>query len=237
MIYDKWETSYEDSVSKECKITWKNGVLKELKALDIKRGHIVDAGAGTGTGARYLRELGDFHITSIDRSEQMLRHAKEVSDEVILADLTTLPTLSHPVDLIVSGFDSLNYLSKRGLGNFMSWCAKTLCKKGKLIFDYSSPKLLREDWKHKEYFQKRPEGALKWKHVYIEALGICETTITQFDKNGVQIWSEEHQQFSFDTYEMYQITSYAKLKIIKCRSLTKDHFSPESKTHVYVIEA
>lgn len=61
--------------------------------------HLLDAGCGTGHGARQWREhLADVHITGVDLAFDMLARARPVLDAACVADMTALPFSSEQFD-------------------------------------------------------------------------------------------------------------------------------------------
>ncbi len=126
MPYGKWSRIYNESIDHERRETWEKGILSELYHRGVTSGRILDAGAGTGIGAILLRELGEFSIISVDRSEEMLHEAEKYSDETYVRDLSNLGDIVDEVDFVVSGFDTINYLNKIQFTGLLSWVNKHL---------------------------------------------------------------------------------------------------------------
>lgn len=235
MIYDDWKNTYEESVEELSIETWQKGIIKELSQIGANTGVVLDAGAGTGIGARLIRKLGEFRIISVDRCEAMLIESEQYSDETYVRNLSDIGDIAHRIDYIVSGFDTINYLSRYELGEFFLWASNHLNESGKIIFDYSSPKLLRDDWNNLKYDQEISSGKLYWSHQYIDALEISQTIIKQVDNKNKEMWSENHIQYAFDPFGIQRIANHCGLKVEKVRNLNNDDFSPAENTHVYVI--
>lgn len=67
-------------------------LLDELPPSDLAPTHILDAGCGTGYGARMLRaHWPDAHITGVDFAPTMLNLAQHDTDACFAADIETLP--------------------------------------------------------------------------------------------------------------------------------------------------
>jgi len=233
-IYDAFSRHYDLFQGELSKTTWDQGIVSEIRASLRKEGRVFDAGAGTGTGARRLKAIGNFHITSCDRNHLMLIQAKDVSDEILQADLTSLPSLAVKFDFIVSGCDALNYLKADGLGEFFRWSRQHLAEGGCLIFDYSSPKLLRDSWRSRHHEDHVGEWTLGWKHHFDESLQRAEIALTCL-RNGELVWAEKHYQYPLDTFDVRALASANELEIQRVRNLFDSHFTPESDTHVYVL--
>lgn len=235
MEFAHWYSTYEEAVGELSQRTWQAGILKEIRRLAIKKGRVLDVGAGSGIGGRLLKEIAPFRITGLDRSAEMLALADGVYDETIKDDFSSFEITGADFDLIVSGFDSLNYLPEPRLKSFFASVRKALAPDGHLIFDYSSPKLLWEDWSDKHYDQQLSQSILKWDHRLNPDNKGSEITLTLLDKEHRKLWQEDHVQYTYDCYQMHQLTQNSGLTIERIRNLESETFSPAQKTHVYVI--
>ena len=233
-IYDAFSRHYDLFQGELSKITWDQGIVSEIQATLRKEGRVFDAGAGTGIGARCLKAVGHFHITSCDQNRLMLAQAKDVSDEILQADLSCLPTLPVKFDFIVSGNDALNYLKPDDLGHFFCWSRQHLAKDGCLVFDYSSPKLIRDSWRSKKWKDIIGELTLAYESHYDESLQRAEIELTCLC-NGVVLWAETHQQYALDTFDIYILARANGLEVQRVRNLADSNFTPESLTHLYVL--
>jgi SAM-dependent methyltransferase len=233
-IYNAFSRHYDLLQGELSKATWAQGIGHEIRASSRKEGRMFDAGAGTGTGARFLKTIGNFHVTSCDRSQPMLRHAKDISDEILHADLAAIPPLSVKFDFIVSGNDALNYLRSEELGQFFQWSRQHLTARGLLIFDYSSPKLLRECWKSREWEDTIGELRLAWKTCYDELLQRSKIELTCRSKRVI-LWTETHYQYSLQRFDIEVLAQANQLEIQCVRNLRDSDFSLESHTHVFVL--
>jgi SAM-dependent methyltransferase len=234
MPYDDWAQMYNESVEDLAMKTWLSGIAAELTAIGRHEGAVLDLGAGTGIGSRVLKSFGHFNVTSLDRSEKMLEQAKLLTDSTVLADITSFDLLPRTFDLIVSGFDTLNYLSFDALVQCFRLANMHLRGDGLMIFDYSSPRLLREEWADLSYEQELTAGRLAWAHRFDRESGFSRTSITLLNNEGV-VWQEAHIQYAFDTYDMHRAAALAGLNIERIRNLANQTFSPKEKTHLYVL--
>ena len=104
---------YDHLLGDVAESTWRSGIVAELSRLATpgQGGVITDLGAGTGIGGRLIAGAGlARRLIGIDRSAHMLKHARSY-DSRLIADMTMLPSSPSSADFIVSGFDTLNYLS------------------------------------------------------------------------------------------------------------------------------
>lgn len=230
-----WADTYEEAVGDLSRETWTLGILKEVLKRPAARPRILDVGGGTGIGARLLRSHIPCTISAIDQSPEMLSRSQKEFDEIHQQDFSLFDFRDSPFDLIVSGFDSLNYLSKQPLQSFFQSVARSLTPQGQLIFDYSSPHLLWEEWASKEYSQTLKHGVLRWKHRLLEETKGSEITLEYSSFDKTLIWSEHHIQFTHDTFEMHQLAHAAGLEILRVRNLKDEHYSPNRNTHVYCL--
>lgn len=236
-IFVRFPEDYERFVGSLSKQTWECGIIRELVSREITSGQLLDAGAGTGIGAKMLRKIGEFHITALDASPQMLERAEGAYDEIIVGDLATPPPGDTKYKAIVSAFDSLNYLSSSELTRFLNWAGRRLEENGVIIFDYSSPKLLRESWREKAWDDTDQVSGrkLEWRIRYLPDESRCHIQLTALDQNGSADWREDHYQITMDPYEMHCAARNAGLEIEYVRDIYKDTFSPDAHTHVFIL--
>lgn len=233
--YDLWSEFYDESVRELSETIWAQGIIAELKRIGVSNGHILDAGAGTGIGCRLLREIGNFEITAVDYNESMLLKLGTLADHIILSDIREIPKTDYKYDVIVSGFDTMNYLNAEGLQKFLLWASDHLSNDGKIIFDYSTPFYLQEMWRNLSYDQPLHKGhTLIWNHHWDDAVE-CSRTIISLRKKEKMLWSEEHIQYGYDTYKIQKIASSSFLTIQSIRNLDSSNFSPDAETHLILL--
>jgi SAM-dependent methyltransferase len=227
---------YDDLLGDLAASTWRSGILAELARLGAGRGQVIaDLGAGTGIGGRLLGETGNgYRRIGIDRSERMLSRAGQHYEATIIADITMLPA-GAAADVIVSGFDTLNYLPPLQFRRCLASAAGCLKTGGWLIFDYSSPDLLRRRWRDYRYDQQLPDGILRWRNRYDSATGACVSDLERHDGGGTVTWSETHVQYALDTYPLHEAAAAAGLRTERVRDLERPEFSPSASTHLWVL--
>lgn len=257
-MYENWANSYDSCVREVATLFWQRGILKELNTpSQIK---VLDLGAGTGVGASLLKKLGSYEVHSLDQSAEMLSQAVD-SDQVIHLDIADISQLSGDYELIVAGFNSMNYLSFEVLQELFTWVSQHLKAGGQMIFDYSSPYLIR--WNHQVRFDftthqlLNEEGhvlddfsdrysleknnphqnhQLLWNHEFESETERCKTTIQYINiQEQTVVWEEVHYQYAFNCYQMEHVIFESGLKIEKIRDLHGQHFTPSTYTHIYLI--
>lgn len=232
--YNRFAGVYNEASLSLAQETWRKGILKTLQGVDLAGKSILDLGCGTGIGGRLIRDLGCGQLVGLDQSLHMLRQATPYYDEIILADFANLPAPNACFDYVISGFDSLNYLSRSQLSGTFKHCATYLAHRGgRIIFDYSSPTLLKKYWANARYEQILDlNRVLSWWHRFDDLAGHSITTVSLLYDKAVR-WTERHVQFSLGLKEMRDVVAQAGLQIIEVRDLDLCSYSDEAHTHVF----
>lgn len=217
--------------------TWRRGVIRDVATLGFDAGAaVVDLGAGTGIGGQLLPEvIPGAHRTGVDRSSMMLAQSVGSYERTCVGELVDLPVRSGSVDLMISGFDTLNYLNADDLARCFGEVRRCLVPGGWLVFDYSSPQLVRRHWRDRSEDQPLADGMLRWRHRYQPETDHCVSTLQRLDATGAVRWHETHIQFAVDTDRMQQIAAQTGLVIERVRDLLREEFSPASHTHVWTL--
>jgi ubiquinone/menaquinone biosynthesis C-methylase UbiE len=193
---------------------------------------VLDVGAGTGIGARTITEfLPGLSVLSLDRSAEMMRQGDLPPASQVVADMSDFE-LPSQVEAVVSGFDALNYLNYEQLAGFFRSAERVLVPDGRLVFDYSSPKVLREDWRSLEAVDHAGGYQLRRRHRYDTMLCRSESSL-ELVQDSTVLWHEQHIQYVYDTYEMYQLADRFGFAVELIRNLDGSPFSPASTTHLY----
>ena len=231
--FSNWPDIYMDSVGDLSKETWQKGILSEIKKRGITGGTILDLGGGNGVGSDLLQSIGMFQVTALDSSTAMLELNRTATKKVV-ADFLAVKDLPDRYDLVVSGFDSLNYLNPKYLPEFFKGIAKILSPSGLVIFDYSSPKFLSGDWSDTRFSQDVAGGRLDWKTKFDGSESRCDLELVYWTGDK-QEWAETHSQYTVNAYQMQNALNGSGLSIEYVRNLNGETFSPQANTHVYVI--
>lgn len=231
---------YDELLGELSEQTWRQGVLPEAvrtwPEITSIVPTVVDLGAGTGIGGRLLKEtFGSLALVGVDRSAAMLSRAHDWYDNAITADVCEVPLPDAVVDLAVSGFDSLNYLKKTALAKCLRETSRYLKPNGWLIFDYSSPQLLRSHWRDLSYSQSTPEGTIDWQHTYDPNRDRTVSVVLRRSSTSEITWREKHVQYALDTYPLAALARSAGLRVERVRDLHRAEFSPVAHTHVWTL--
>ena len=117
--YTGLAAEYDHLLGSLAEATWRQGVLAEVARLSLHAGAtVVDLGAGTGVGGRLLpAAVADAYRIGVDASSAMLEQAAAWYEQTALGDLRTLPLDTASAALVVSAFDTLNYLDADGFAD------------------------------------------------------------------------------------------------------------------------
>ena len=235
--YTDLAREYDPLLGVLAEATWRQGVLAEIARLGLGSGNtVVDLGAGTGIGGRLLpAAVADAYRVGVDASAAMLEQATGCYERTILGDLRDLPLEATSAALMVSGFDTLNYLAPEGLARCLWEVNRCLVPGGWLVFDYSSPELLRGAWRDRDDIQEVPGGHLHWRHQFEAAGQRCVSTVERRDTTGGIAWTERHVQYALDTYDLHTIAAAAGLSVERVRDLHREQYSPASHTQVWTL--
>lgn len=81
-------------------IKYHNFWFEKMVDMAKPKGLILDNGCGTGELIAYLRNMGATNVIGCDISENMLKHARQKTDRVVLADSESLPFESGAFDVV-----------------------------------------------------------------------------------------------------------------------------------------
>lgn len=238
-IYTHLAAEYDVLLGELAEQTWQQGILAELlPAYADVSVCVVDLGAGTGVGGRLLAELGTgAYRIGVDRSAAMLDRAGGCYEKTFVADIATaLPLTGLDADVVVSGFDTFNYLTAGQLTACLRYVGGCLRPGGCVFFDYSTPYLLRHEWCDAAYDQAvAGDGHLHWRHRFDSSAARSVTEVSRHAADGTLRWRETHAQYALDTCELGQIAAAAGLSVSKVRDLSRGEFSPVSRTHLWAL--
>lgn len=107
---------------------------------------ILELACGTGSLSYALRKIDDYKILATDKSPQMIAKARNKNNKqnnaikFQIMDFLDI-TVDRTFDVVVSIFDSINYLqSTEEVLKFLSQTKKVLSPNSLLIFDFTTPK-------------------------------------------------------------------------------------------------
>jgi ubiquinone/menaquinone biosynthesis C-methylase UbiE len=142
--FDKVAPYYDEVMDVVPYNQWVQYLRRLMKRFGWKPKHILDLATGTGTVAIMLADMG-YRVTGVDIAEPMLQIARRkaqaarVGEIPFLCQDATQLDLPREFDLVISLFDSLNYiLTSKGLRDAIAGVYRALLPGGGFIFDLNS---------------------------------------------------------------------------------------------------
>lgn len=179
----------------------------------VKNPAVLELAAGNCSLADHLSKLyKDYLVTDISKS--MLSHSKNKLNKVC-CDMTAVP-FSKKFDLILTSFDSVNYLlNKKQLLKFFKEANNHLTEDGVLTFDAA---LESNSYKHqKTATTKGKVKGFKYhrKSIYLPKSKIHKNIFIIVYPNG-ETFSETHKQkiYSYDTF--FEMAEKSGLYVVNC---------------------
>jgi len=234
--YLAWASVYELFEGEASRATWRDGIVAELERLGCGEARILDLGAGTGIGRKVLGEaFPGARVDSLDRSLAMLEAGGVPPEARILADMAEFRVEEGAYDFVVSGFDALNCLDRYRLGRCLACAAAALRPGGRMVFDYSSRRMLKYDWADVELEREAAGSTLRVRLRHEPVLDRTRVELALSGPGGAR-WTETHHHYTVDPFLMDELAREAGLSVLRVRDIGRDAFSPSSITHVYVME-
>ncbi|MFH1277690.1 MAG: class I SAM-dependent methyltransferase [Candidatus Eisenbacteria bacterium] len=159
---------------------------------------IADLACGTGSLLRRLSPLGA-EMVGLDASAAMIRKAarKGSGSRFIVGALEALP-LEGPFDLLLSVYDSLNYLdSEEALGRVFREALRIAAPGGTFLFDLNDREAYESIWGNPEAFvEETGGGRLTIRSTWSAREGIAEAEVlVEAGEGGEErAWVSRHRQ-------------------------------------------
>jgi hypothetical protein len=113
--------------------------------------------------------------------------------------------------------------------------SRCLTPRGRLIFDYSSPQLLRVHWRKLSYTEQIPDGAVQWQHHYEPGADRCVSVLERLSHTGSVRWRETHIQYALPRSCLQRLAASAGLRLEQVRDLDGRRYTPTAHTHVWTL--
>ena len=153
---------------------WRRGICRLLQAEKIVTGTVLDLGAGTGLGAKALQEIGDFKCIGLEMSVDMaLEIPLGLYQKIVIGDMRHWWTDETVPNILVGGFDTLNYLSRSDFVTFIENCPRHMSS-GYLCFDVLNE--VPVNWTSNRFLGQIDCSDIFIKHV-VNVNGLLETRI------------------------------------------------------------
>lgn len=218
--YEKYASVYDRSGQ----ILYSLRLIPYLDSILMRHGFIgnsaLDIACGTGTLAlAYAKK--DWRTYGIDSSGAMIKQAEEKAQQEGLfvdfhqQDMRTFQ-IPHQVDLATCFNDSLNYLdSFTDLQMAIAAVGNALRHGGMFIFDFLTPKMLKENWRDETAFFDDEDLALVLRTLYDGKADRTLLTVTGFLKKGelYERFVERHPLYGFSFLEMTSALESAGFRV------------------------
>ena len=192
---------------------WARYIYTITRKKTIKNPAVLELAAGNCALAKHLSKLYPDYIAS-DISLSMLKYC-DLKIKRACCDMTSLP-FNKKFDLIISSFDSVNYLtSKKKLLMLFKEVRKSLTENGFFTFDAA---LESNSYKHQQTASKRGKtlGYIYFRRsVFLPASRIHKNifTITYPDGN---IFTEIHRQKIYLYETFFEMANKSGLYVVNC---------------------
>lgn len=192
---------------------WARYIYTITRKITVKNPAVIEIAAGNCALAKHLSKLYPDYIAS-DISLSMIKHS-DPKIKRVCCDMTCLP-FNKKFDLIISSFDSVNYLtSKNKLLALFKEVRKFLNEKGLFTFDAA---LESNSYKHQETASKKGKTAgyiYSRKSIFLPVSRIHKNifTITYPDGN---IFTEIHRQKIYLYETFFKMANKSGLYVVNC---------------------
>ena len=192
---------------------WARYIYTITKSKAVKNPSVLELASGNCSLAVYLSKHYKNYIAT-DISQSMLNHSKNKLNKVC-CDMTAIP-FSKKFDLILTSFDSVNYLlNKKRLLKFFKEASDHLLENGLLTFDAA---LESNSYKHQK--TATTKGSAKGytyyrKSIFLPGSKIHKNIFTITYPNG-KTFSETHKQkiYSYETF--FEMAEKSGLYVVNC---------------------
>ena len=154
---------------------WVDYVERLLERFDAHPRHVLDLCCGTGAvGGEMIRR--GYEAMGVDVAEGMVRSCAECRPSLPAAvmDVRALGLRKESFDLVVSLYDSLNYITQpEGLMSCFQGVAQALRSDGLLIFDLNTPRALGTDLFTQDNLRSGEPLLFRWEATWDEGRKLC----------------------------------------------------------------
>ena len=198
---------------------------QNLERLNFQSESVLDLACGTGTAAILLAKRG-LRVYGVDGSQHMLKIAKQkaadekVHVEFLLSDMRSF-TIPETVDLVVSLYDSLNYILKpEELVSVFMRVRQHLKENGLFMFDMNTLYNMKYGWDNRfSVFWMTDDILVIESNVHDLSRRITTKSFTFFVKREEELFErilEEHTERGYTANELEGALTDAGLELVSC---------------------
>lgn len=178
---------------------------------------VLDLCCGTGSASLLLSGRG-YKVTGVDISPEMIEIAKEKSAgsdvDFYVQDVTAL-NLGRTFDLVLSLFDSLNYILKpEDLQEAFRHTADHLDEGGLFIFDMNTEYALSAGLFNQRNLDEDDPVQYNWRSSYNPATRICAIEMSFSHKESGKLVETVHYQHAYQVDEIIHMLGTAGLNVL-----------------------
>jgi len=198
---------------------------QNLERLSFQPESVLDLACGTGTAAILLAKRG-LRVYGVDGSQHMLGIAKQkaaeekVHVEFLLSDMRSF-TIPGKVDLVVSLYDSLNYIVKlEELVSVFVRVRKHLKENGRFMFDMNTLYNMKYGWDNRfSVFWMTDDIFVIESNVHDQKRRTTTKSFTFFVKREDELFErilEQHTERGYTANEIEGALTDAGLELVSC---------------------
>ncbi|HPE95190.1 MAG TPA: class I SAM-dependent methyltransferase [Bacillota bacterium] len=208
-----WYDAFSDPDYYSAYADFVNKTIRERSKIPVA--DILDLGCGTCRLSVLLEKLG-YSMVCVDRSAQMLSHARNASSTLLLIeqDITAFE-LYGTVQCVVSTLDTLNYLlTYSELEKVFALVANYLESGGLFIFDVNTPYRFSTVYGNNSFVYERGGDMFVWQNADSARRHVMDLTLFTQRRDGMYERFDERQiQRSYDIKKLSSLLDKAQLKV------------------------
>lgn len=199
---------------------WANYAQRQFHKLKRPVRSVLELGCGTGSLAKLLAQRG-YAVTAVDLSPDMLSMAEQkcrgLDVRLLCQDMSKL-RLPYTVDAVVSGLDSVNYITRpSALRRTFCRVFQALSPGGLFLFDIKTPAAL-EGADGQTYLDEDDGLFCVWRADYYPRRRVCAYGVDLFLQEGDGRWirgGEYHEEYAYTMDELDAFLREAGFQHIK----------------------
>ncbi len=223
---------------------WLRYLKKLLKLNRARPKKVLDLACGTGNISELLAKSG-YEVTGVDLSAEMIREAQgkairnKCEIRYLVQDAVTLDLPGEKFDLVVSMFDSLNYIiDPDELSKAIKRVRQHLIAGGLFIFDVNSYFALQHNFFDQDNMYEDEQLRYVWRSEFDPETRLCTIRMRFFamGPRGVdEEFREVHQQYAYTESDLKTMLTEAGFDVVNCfNAYTLDKVTPTTDRIFFV---
>ncbi len=217
---------YDELMNAEKYKDWLNLLRKVIKRYKVESGLALDVACGTGEMSNLVSKEG-FKVIGIDKSEEMLKVAKEKypSLEFVKADMCDFNLKHKGIILAFSFYDSLNYLlTKEDLLKALRSVSENVAPSGLFVFDINSLEKIKNMQRKPPQVMDKENYYCIFRHGGKKCLWVLDMDFF-LKKNGDYVLKRErHVERGYMEEEIKKLLRKTDLDLLEVKKEIKENF-------------